>query len=811
MIFCTLTYNNYFNRIIKRGTSYADYSPFLFNTTMNVNFNEGDGINAQFVLTSMQDQRLFNDAAVKPDYAVYMDDYYNIVSRWFIVESHKERGGQYVLTLKRDVVADNLPSLLDQPFYAERAHFDLNSSSPFLFNKEGMTFNQIKSGQALLLDKTKNAKGCVVGYVDKFKEDITVNVKVDENRSDLTVDEFKQRLGNWLDPSDWTKSNVDIYAVNSIPTDKFGVIVKCDNKARTWYRSSVWIREDNKFVMIREEPATMGYWMNEPSMLQNYLDIKNSTIDTLKSLVYTNNDTTKGFVTDQQLALIVASDGLTIFDDTTKINYICHIVQTTTDSPAYFRASDIGESFFNTFDSKVQSSWKSGHENVVFGTASDKSYELAFYPGTTKYNIVVERATSSATATIKSSHTPTTDSAYDVFCIPCDSNVTLIDGTEQKAIYISSTDALQLACAVATGLGTHLYDIQLLPYCPLPDTELNQQHIIHLDPNGSTLFKTPDGTIIGAMLWCQSANRQFVIDMPITNDPTKEDSISNYKYKKVSNECDMWRLSAPNASAYFDFSPSMNGGVTLYDVYMTCKPLSPYIRVCPQFGGLYGSTFNDYRGLILGGDYSLPIVSDAWVNYQINNKNYDNIFRYNVETLDLEQSIKRTQLGWGIGTGVLGGAGAGGALGSVIAGLPGAFAVGGLGTAASIAGGIADYKLEDKLMKRQKDSMLTMQEYSIGNVKALPNTLAKVGAFHIDSVVVPFVEYYTCTKEERESFKRYLEWYGCKLGQFVKLNDLLDSNERRYVQGSFVRIENIQGDSHMVDAINDEFKGGVYI
>ena len=811
MIFCTLTYNNYFNRIIKRETSYADYSPFLFNTTMNVNFNEGDGINAQYVLTSMQDQRLFNDAAIKPDYSIYLDDYYNIVSRWFIVESHKERGGQYVLSLKRDVVADNLPSLLEQPFYAERAHLDFNSSSPFVFNKEGMTFNQIKSGQSLLLDKTKNAKGCVVGYVDKFKEDVTVSVKVDENRSDLTVNEFKQRLGNWLDPSDWTKSNIDIYAVASIPTDKFGIIVKCDNAARTIYRSSVWIREDNKFVMIPEEPATMGYWMNEPSMLQNYLDIKNRTIDTLKSLVYTNNDTTKGFVTDSQIALIVASDGLTIFDTTTNTNYICRIVQTTTDAPAYFRASDIGEGYFNKFDSEVQSSWKSGHGEVVFGAANTKSYEVAFYPGVTKYNIVVERATVSADATIKANHTPTTNSAYDVFCIPCDSNVTLTDGTEQQTIYISPTDALQLACAVATGLGAHLYDIQLLPYCPLPDTELSEQHIIHLDPNGSTVFKTTDGVIIGALLWSQSANRQFVIEMPITNDPTKDDSISNYKYKKVSNECDMWRLSAPNASAYFDFSPSMNGGVTLYDVYMTCKPFSPYIRVCPQFGGLYGTTFNDYRGLILGGDYSLPIVSDAWVNYQINNKNYDNIFRYNVETLDLEQSIKRTQLKVGGISGVFGGAGAGGALGSIIAGVPGALAVGAIGTVASVAGGIADYRLEDKLMKRQRDSMLTMQEYSLGNVKALPNTLAKVGAFHIDSVVVPFVEYYTCTKEERESFKQYLKWYGCKLGQFVTLNDLRDSTERRYVQGSFVRIENIQGDSHMVDAINDEFKGGVYI
>ena len=58
----------------------------------------------------------------------------------------------------------------------------------------------------------------------------------------------------------------------------------------------------------------------------------------------------------------------------------------------------------------------------------------------------------------------------------------------------------------------------------------------------------------------------------------------------------------------------------------TYKPFNPLIRIQPSFKGLYGSSFMDGRGLICGGDFSLPIIKSAWVTYQQNNKNFANIF-----------------------------------------------------------------------------------------------------------------------------------------------------------------------------------------
>ena len=52
------------------------------------------------------------------------------------------------------------------------------------------------------------------------------------------------------------------------------------------------------------------------------------------------------------------------------------------------------------------------------------------------------------------------------------------------------------------------------------------------------------------------------------------------------------------------------------------QPYQPYIHLNPNFGSLYGEDFNDARGLILGGDFSIATLSNEWKNYETQNKNY---------------------------------------------------------------------------------------------------------------------------------------------------------------------------------------------
>ena len=83
--------------------------------------------------------------------------------------------------------------------------------------------------------------------------------------------------------------------------------------------------------------------------------------------------------------------------------------------------------------------------------------------------------------------------------------------------------------------------------------------------------------------------------------------------RKLANECDLLRLVSQNYSAIFEFSAAKSGGVDGFIADCTYKPWSPYIHIMPKLKGLYGDNFvsiDDARGLICGGDMSLPQLSN---------------------------------------------------------------------------------------------------------------------------------------------------------------------------------------------------------
>lgn len=89
------------------------------------------------------------------------------------MENNRTRDGQYELTLRRDVIADNLDVVLDATTYIEKGDLDVNN--PLIFNKEGMLFNQIKVEE----DQLRDASNCawLVGYISKdaTASDVTIN------------------------------------------------------------------------------------------------------------------------------------------------------------------------------------------------------------------------------------------------------------------------------------------------------------------------------------------------------------------------------------------------------------------------------------------------------------------------------------------------------------------------------------------------------------------------------------------------------------------------------------------------------------
>ena len=118
-----LHYNNYFNRIIKKKDTVADYkaADANYKEVANINFNPGDGVATSIVLGLGQTGSIFTSTD-EFDYLVAYETVDNkqvIDSRWFILEQDRKRGGQYELTLKRDVLADNYTAVVNSPIFLE--------------------------------------------------------------------------------------------------------------------------------------------------------------------------------------------------------------------------------------------------------------------------------------------------------------------------------------------------------------------------------------------------------------------------------------------------------------------------------------------------------------------------------------------------------------------------------------------------------------------------------------------------------------------------------------------------------------------
>lgn len=199
------------------------------------------------------------------------------------------------------------------------------------------------------------------------------------------------------------------------------------------------------------------------------------------------------------------------------------------------------------------------------------------------------------------------DAPYDMFCMPYKA-IQLADGT-----YTSPDACLQIAFEMAKDLGTSkIYDIQLLPYCPVRRYISGRNRVVEtsgVENVDYTYIKAGLNKKVGIIFFASESNLTFDINRQISIQDYVEDEALKLK---ISNECDLYRLVSPNYSGQFEFSVAKNGGtVEKFNVDLTYKPYNPYIHINPEFAGLYGIDYNDARGLLLGGDFSLPIISDA--------------------------------------------------------------------------------------------------------------------------------------------------------------------------------------------------------
>ena len=282
--------------------------------------------------------------------------------------------------------------------------------------------------------------------------------------------------------------------------------------------------------------------------------------------------------------------------------------------------------------------------------------------------------------------------------------------------------------------------------------------------------------------------------------------------RKLANECDVLRLVSQNYSAIFEFSPAKSGGVDGFLADCTYKPWSPYIHILPKLKGLYGDNFvsiDDARGLICGGDMSLPQLSNAWANYQLQNKTYQEMFDRQIKNMDVQNDINKQNAKWQL------------ALAPLTGGSIGASAGAQFGQQAAIAGGIAgfvgggitagiDYANTIKMMEENRQYAIDMYGYNLQNIQAIPTSLTKTSALTYNTRVWPFIEYYTCTDAERAALKDKIKYNGMTIMKVGQLNNY-PLGEDNFYKGQLIRLPDVRIDGHMAFEIYNELNKGVYL
>lgn len=374
---------------------------------------------------------------------------------------------------------------------------------------------------------------------------------------------------------------------------------------------------------------------------------------------------------------------------------------------------------------------------------------------------------------------------------------------QQNAVSLSAAMAISRALS---GAGW-LLDLQILPYCPVPK-QINGYKSMKVSAMNSPIISingSNESTVGYIMYSANPSGDGFCYYDTLISGELAEYSVSDIKEEANTTFA---RLVSPNGNGAYEFTPAKSIYLTSdkikFGYRFTYMPYQPYIKVEAGFSRLYGEDYDDPRGLICGGEFSMPQITDQWKTYQLNNKNYQLMFNRQVKTLNLQntwagrQDVANAVTG-GL-SGIVGGAMVGGIAGGVIGGL------------ASAAAGSLDIYANKQLRADQKDAMLQQFDWQNQNIQALPDTITKVTNFNEEMPKVPYLEIYTCTDEEKDNFKKYLALRDYTINRYGRFIDYVKPNNKRtFLRGTLIRLEGVQDDTHYIAEIADEVKQGFYI
>lgn len=418
------------------------------------------------------------------------------------------------------------------------------------------------------------------------------------------------------------------------------------------------------------------------------------------------------------------------------------------------------------------------------------------------------------------------DAPYKMFCFPLPSfaqKIQCTDGTSFGNI-ISRDEVLQIMSGIVTSLGTNLYDIQVLPYCPIRGGDMEMVAVIpevagiRSSANVKVSWIMDGDDHVAPLYW--SAKSTFSFEAPYT---LAIDYSNPIKAKRWVNTV-IARLVAPNSANTFEFGVVQNNGINGFHIDCQYKPFSPHIHVAPIFGGIYGKNWDeqtgspywinkaDTRGLICAGDYSFPQTSAAWINFELENKNYQLQFNREIDTLELNQQwAERGAVVNGV-TNAIGSTAKGAVAGGMSGGVYGAIAGGVLGAGTGIVDAVYNYNETKTLGRDAIELKRDLFSYNNQNIKARPNNLTNIGALSPDFRFFPYCEIYQESVDEVQPIENKLKYEGFNIGVVGTIADYIGTTDTtNFIRGSINRLEGKNISASIAQDIAEEFARGLYV
>lgn len=835
-----LRYNNYFNRIAKREATLGEYLAvdaqnkplYQLGTPLNnINFNPNDGVTTSQVI---------NWNYEIPDYLLVVDNDGEINSRWFVVESVRERMNQFTLSLKRDLIIDYYDAVVKAPIYLQRAM--INTGSSFIFNSENMLFNQIKKNEIDLADET-NCRW-IVGYCatnafDEYTPEGGSPIRPGEIVAQPKLLAQNTSL-NYEDILSYSQKGITSASANS--SVQFSIYY---NLKRTELDYSSY-KDNYDFENGITSTDDLGY--NETSYLASISKDSNMDVsaivrnERMKPVFQAYGAALKqsilevvGSIPQDQIVIsqsdidaLLANQNKVLRDPNGKI-FVYSMTRKTSKKKEYTMEPYSSGSLFNTYYKFMQLAKEADayYMNAYYdepGFSCSTSYES--YEITLSFSPEVGYKT-----TLSTNSRNLLDAPYKMFAIPYDKLYWAnYEEPESEGVPFNRISD-PIACrAVAAQIAQNLsgsgslYDIQLLPYCPIRgyiDTLLFPSGTSEAGPHegialpydvnkvfySSIIDNTSENEkTVGFVAFAETDSFSFTIDHEISVPTDNVDF-------KIEHETSMYRLNGPNYNGSFEFKTTSNRGLKGFEVNCTYKPYQPYIHVNPMFNdnGLYGGDFNDARGLICSGDFSLPTITDSWKTYQIQNKAYSDSFNREIENMDAVYDIERDRqvlsatisgIGGSLGTGLTAG---------IATGNPLVGAAIGIGSGiANIAGATKDIEYSDRLHDLSKEYKQDMFNLNLRNIQAKPYTLNKTGGININNKKYPFLEYYTASDEEKAALRSKIQYNSMTINAIGSIENY-KTTEPSFIQGQCIRLNDIDDDSHIAVQIAYELNKGYYI